>query len=105
LFYPGEECVVQTHSFSDLVIWYAATAVAGPAGSLAYAMLEMNHRQKDPDSKAAGAWAIPTALPSSPIQLPSIRHPLGIGTENSRQSSKGDSQPDQRIIFDEFGRL
>src|SRR5215472_7922201 len=25
------------------------------------------------DSKAAGAWAIPTALPSSPIQLPNFR--------------------------------
>jgi hypothetical protein len=50
----------------------AATAVAGP-GDFAYAMLEMNYRQKDPDSKAAGAWALPTALPSSPIQLPSFR--------------------------------
>ncbi len=26
------------------------------------------------DSKAAGAWALPTALPSSPIQLPSFRY-------------------------------
>jgi hypothetical protein len=36
-----------------------------------------------------------------------VRHPLGIGTERSppQSSKEGNSQPDQRIIFDEFGRL
>jgi hypothetical protein len=40
------------------------------------------------ESKAAGAWAVPTALPSSPNAdaASSRRHPLGIGTENSSQS-------------------
>jgi hypothetical protein len=38
------------------------------------------------DSKAAGAWAIPTALPSSPTRMPFLsgRHPLGIETGNCR---------------------
>src|SRR5262249_60006384 len=49
-------------------------------------------------AKPPGLGRLPTALPSSPIQFAVflVRHPLGIGTENSRQ---GDSQPDSAILL------
>src|SRR5690348_8169447 len=58
------------------------------------------------DSKAAGAWAIPTALPSSPIQLPSFGTHWASGLENlPKAAGQRESQPDRRIIFAESGRL
>jgi hypothetical protein len=44
------------------------------------------------DSKAAGAWALPTALPSSPHTVAvSVRHPLGIGTKRSPHDQSRDT--------------
>jgi hypothetical protein len=60
------------------------------------------------DSKAAGAWAIPTALPSSPKQLPSFHYGSRWASELKdlpKALSREDSQADDRIIFAEFGRL
>jgi len=60
------------------------------------------------DSKAAGAWAIPTALPSSPIQLPSFCYDIRWAPELKdlpKAPDREDSQADPRIILAEFGRL
>ena len=81
----------------------------GERFSIRYSLFTMKFSwRSNADSKAAGAWAIPTALPSSPIQLPSFRYGIRWASELKdlpNAPSQEDSQPDRRIIFGEFGRL
>jgi hypothetical protein len=55
-------------------------------------------------SKAAGAWAIPAALPSSPTRLPSLRDGNRWASELKTPAKAGIPSPNQRIIPAEFGR-
>ena|SRR6516164_2956560 len=73
----------------------------GERFSIRYSLFTMKFSwRSNADSKAAGAWAIPTALPSSPIQLPSFRYGIRWASELKdlpNAPSQEDSQPDRRI--------